>query len=227
MSVTREHVPAQSSTPPRAREALERTGIFDNTGISCAKRPERVLIATSRSKSGSSNREPLTEVSSAIVNRQSDTLRQDVRIVRYHDRGVMASEEAENIVGCRQKAQAIRPDAVEQPSGDSPVRVKAFANSVKCSRFESEDQTASIPQVEGGVNIAAAFHAADHGTGLDRPRSPKCTAVEQLEAAAEKVESREFQNYLARGWTSLPVQEDVQSASGHHFHHFPSSHDDS
>lgn len=224
-SVAREHVTAQSSTPSRSRNALERTGIFQNTGISCVERPKEMSSATSRSKNNSSNREPLAVVSADIVNRESDTSRQKVRIVRYHDRGVMAGEEAENTTGYRHKATGTRQDAVEQPTGEIRAKITASANSVSCSRFAPGEKPVSIPQGEGCVHTAAGFHAADHDPGLDRPRAPKCTVVEQLQAAAENVNSQELQNDLARGTTSLPVQEDLHSASGHHNDSIPDARD--
>lgn len=224
-SVAREHVPAQSSTPSRSRDALERTGIFRNTGISCVERPKKASRATSRSKNNSSNREPLAVVSDDIVNRQPDTSKKDVRIVRYQDRGVMASEEAETTAGWLQKATETRQDAVDQPKGATTAKITASASSVKCSRFAPEDETVNSPQGEGGMDTAEAFHAADHGPGPDRPRSPKCTVVEQLEAAAENVESQKNQKPLPRDLTSLPVRENVQSASGHHNHPVLGTHD--
>lgn len=224
-SVAREHVPAQDPTPLRSRNALERTGIFKNTGITCIERSKGVSSATSRSKNDGSNREPLAVVSAGIVNRQQDTSRQNVRIVRYHDRGVMASEEAETTAGRRQKVTEPRQDAVEQPKGSTPAKIAAAASTFKCSRVASEDEEVSHPRGEGDVCIGAAFHAADHDTGLDRPRSPKRTVVEQLEAAAENVASQKIQNHLARGLTSLPVREDVQSAFGDYNHPVLGTHD--
>lgn len=164
-------------------------------------------------------------VSTDIVNRESDSSRQKVRIVRYHDRGVMASEEAENMTGCRLKATETRQDAVEQPKGNIRAKITASANSVSCGRFAPGDETVSQPQGEEDVYEAAASHAGDHDPGLDRPRSPKCEVVEKLEAAAENITSRELQNDLARGTTSLPVQEGLQSASGYHNHSIPDAHD--
>lgn len=224
-SVAREYAPTQSSTPSRSRNALERTGIFKNTGISCVERPKKVSSATSRSKNNWSNREPLAVVSADTVNRQQDMPRQNVRIVRYHDRGVMASEEAETTAGWGQKATESRQDAIEQPKESTPAKIRASASSVKCSRFASEDTAVSHHQEEGDVCIAATFHATDHDTGLDRPRSPKWTVVEQLEAAAENVASQNIHNHLARGLTSLPVREDVRSASCHHNHPVLGTHD--
>lgn len=228
-SVVRGPAPAQSSSTLRSRNAIERTGIFRNTGISCVQHPKEVSSATPRSKEDSSNREPLAVMSADIVNRQSHTSRQRVRIVRYHDRGVMANEEAENTAVRRQKATETGQDAVEQPTGEKPVKITPPANIASRSRFAPGDTTVSHPQVkgEGNVYTAAAFRAADHDPGLDRPRSPKCTVVEQLEAAAEDVESQELQNDLARALTSLPVQKDLRSASGHRNHLVPDAHDTS
>lgn len=217
-SVAREHVPTQSSTPSRSQDALERTGIFMNTGITHVDRPKKASKATSRSKNNSSNREPLAVASADILNRQQDTSSQNVRIVRYHDRGVMANEEDDTTAGWRQKVIETRQDAVEQPKGVTPAMITASASSVTCSRVASEDEAVTRPQGEGDVCIATAFDAADHETGLERPRSPKCTVVEQLEAAAQNVASQKIQNHLAGGLTSLPVREDVQSASGHYNH---------
>lgn len=72
---------------------------------------------------------------------------------------------------------------------------------------------------------ATAFRAADHDPGPDRPRAPKYTVVEQLEAAAEDVESQELRSDLARGLTSLPVQEDMRLSSDNHNHLIPDVHD--
>lgn len=224
-NVTRKHVSAQSSTPSRSRNALERTGIFQNTGIRCFEGPKEVASATPRSDNNSSNREPLAMVSNDIVNRESDSSRQKVRIVRYHDRGVMASEEAENTTGCRLKATGTRQDAVEQSTGNIRAKITASANGVSCSRFAPGDETVSHPQGEEDMYIAAASHAGDHDPGPDRPRSPKCEVVERLEAAAENVTSRELQNDLAIGTTPLPVQEDLHSASGRQNHSIPDAHD--
>lgn len=226
-SVVRRPAPAQSPSTSRSRNALERTGIFRNTGISCVQHQKESSSATPRSKEDSSNREPLAVMSADIVNRQSRTSRQRVRIVRYHDRGVMADEEAENAAVRRQKATETGQDAVEQPTGKIPVKTTAPANIISGSRFAPGDKTVSHPQVEGNVYPAAAFHAADHDPGLDRPRSPKCIVVEQLEAAAEDVESQELQTDMARGMTSLPVQENLRSASGHRNHLVPDAHDTS
>lgn len=225
VSVAREHVPTQSSTPLRSRNALERTGIFKNTGLSCVERPKKVSSPTSRSKNNWSNGEPLAVMSADVVNRQQDTSRQNVRIVRYHDRGVMASEEAETTAAWRQKVTEPRQDAVEQPKGSTPAKIPASSSSVESSQVASEDKAVSHLQGEGDVCRAAAFHAADHDTRLDRPRSPKCTVVEQLEAAAENVASQQIQNNLGRVLTSLPVREDVQSASVHHSHPVLGTHD--
>lgn len=224
-SVVRGPAPAQSSSTSRSRNALERTGIFRNTGISCVQHPKEVSSATPRTKENSSNREPPALMSADIVNHQSDTSRQRFRIVRYHDRGVMAIEEAEDTAVRRQKATETGQDDVEQPTRETPVKKTASANSVRRSRFAPEDKTVSHPQVEGNVYTATAFRAADHDLGPDRPRSPKCTVVEQLEAAAGDVESQELRNDLARRLTSLPVQEDMRSSSGHHNHLVPDVHD--
>lgn len=204
-----EHRSAPGSTPSRARNALERTGIFENTGISCVKRPKQVPSATSRAKTYSINREPLAVASADIVNRHPDTLIQNVRIVRYHDRGVMASEEAETAAGCRQKAKETRQVAIEQPRRKTPPKPLASVRSVKCRGSSHEDEIYSRRQGEGDVYIASDFNTADHDPGVDRPRSPKRTLVEQLEAAAEHLQSQELRNDLARGATFLPVQGDA------------------
>lgn len=212
----KEHVPAQGSTPAQSRSALERTGIFDNTGIDHVDRHNVVSSATSPSKNDSSTRAPLAVVSDEIVNRQPGTSRQDVLIVRYHDRGVMAGEEAEDTAGCRQKSTATRQDAVEQPRRGTPAKTTAPAGSVNCCKCATENRTASHSQGEGDVYTTATFHAEDHDTGVDRPRSPKCWMVERLEAAAEDVGPQELQSGLASRSTSLPLRENMQSASGHH-----------
>lgn len=214
----KEHVPALGSTPAQSRNAFERTGIFDNTGINHVERQKVVSSATSRSKNHSSTREPLAVVSDEIVNRQPDTSRQNVRIVRYRDRGVMAGGEAEDTTGCRQKSTATRQDAVEQTRRETPAKITAPAGSVNCCKYTPENGTASHSQGEGDVHTTEIFHAEDHDTGLDRPRSPKCWMVERLEAAAEDVGPHELQSGLASRLTSLPPRENVQSASGHHDH---------
>lgn len=217
-SAIKEHVPAQGSTPAQSRNALERTGVFDNTGINHVDRQKVVSSATSRSKNNPSTREPLAVVADEIVNRQPDTSRQDVRIVRYHDRGVMTGEEAEDTAGCRQKSAATPEDSVEQPRRETSAKIKAPAESVNCCKCTPENGTASHSQGEEDVYTTAAFHAEDHATGLDRPRSPKCWMVEQLEAAAEDVGPHGLQSGLASRLTSLPLQENMQSAYGHHNH---------
>ena len=136
----------------------------------------------------------------------------------------MASEEAETAAGCLQKATGTRQVAIEQPKWKTPAKILASARSVKCSRSAPGDERYSRPQGEGDVCIAADSQTADHDPGLNRPRSPKRTLVEQLEAAAEHVESQELQNDLARGVTSPPVQEDVQSYPGHYNHPIPRDH---
>lgn len=216
----REHVHAKSSTPSPTQNALGRTRESENAGA----RSRQVLSATSHSKNISTTREPFAVVSSEIVNRQPDMSRQNVRIVRYHDRGVMASEEAENAAGCHQKGTGAQPDAVERPRRGTPAKSPAFKSIVKCSRFGPEDGRVNLTQGEGEVCVAGAVHTAGHDSVPDRPRSPKCTMVEQLEVAVENGKFQEIQNDLVRGFTPLPPHENGQSASSHHSHHISDAH---
>lgn len=219
-----EHVPEKSSTPSPTQNAFGRTRQSEDAGVRCVEGSRQVLSATSHCKNISSTREPLAVVSAEVVNRPPDMSRQNVRIVRYHDRGVMASEEAENAAACHQKGTGARPDAVEQARRETPAKSPASVSIVKCSRFGPEDRRVNRTQREGEVCVAGAVHAADHDSVPDRPRSPKCTIVEQLEAAVEDSKFQEIQNDLARGFTSLPAHENGQSASAHYSRHIPGAH---
>lgn len=223
-SGAKEHVPAKSSTPSPTQNALGRTTGSENADVRCVGRSRQVLSATSRSKIISSTREPLAMVSAEIVNRQPDMSTQNVRIVRYHDRGVMASEEAENAAGCHHKVTGGRTDAVEPPQRGTPAKSPASVSIVNYSRFGPEEGRVNLTQGEGEVRVAAAVHAADHDSVPDRPRSPKCMMVEQLEAAVENGRFQEIQNDLVRGPSSLPAHENGQFASAHYSRHTLGAH---
>ncbi|KAJ0121261.1 hypothetical protein J7T55_008424 [Diaporthe amygdali] len=198
----------QSSTPPRIRDTLEKTA------MSCSdRRPKLMNGIMSRSKDVSDEKPQAVFADSVKV--RPNAPRQEVRIVRYHDRGMMASEEAEATAERRTRPTETPRDAMQYPT-QTPARFEASAGCAKSYEVSPEDEAFSRPYEAEDTQTAKGFHAADHGTRPKRPKSPKWTMVEQLEAAVENVESQKSQSGLPRASSSLAVQEGVHLAPSHY-----------
>lgn len=224
VSVAKEPKSARSPTSLREQDALVRTGVFKNTGINAIeRRPKQRDGIISRSKDISNSRVPLS-MSAGKFDLRSDTPRQTVRIVQYHDRGVMAREEAEIPIERREKVTETTNDVAEHLTGETPGGNLTSADSATTRRPAPEDDITSRPSAVQDVGTVTAFHVADHEAGPGRPRSPKWTLIEQLEAAAENVESQKSQTGLVRGSTFLPIQMGVHSAPNQSDHSVLGSH---
>lgn len=210
---TREHVPAHNSMPSSLRNVPQRKEKLEDEDVGCVERSREVPSAKSRPKGIRSTREPLAVASSDSVNRQPHVMRQNIRIVRYHDRGVMANEGAGIIAGCRQKGIGALSDAVEKPQVKTPAGGPALLSVAKCSRVGLEDEGVNFTHGEENSCEAMTFHAASHSLGPDRPRSPKCTMIERLEAAVANVESQESQTDLPSVLAPLPIRQNEPAAS--------------
>lgn len=223
-SGAREHVPEPNSTPSSSRHAMRRKEKIENKGLDCIKRSSKVLSAPSRSNRDWKTIEPRAVVSSDIVSRQPDMSMQNIRIVRYHDRGVMASDEAGIVPGHPQRGIGARLDAVEQTRLKSPAGSPNPLSVAKCSRVRPEDERVNLTHGEGELCKATTLHAASHDSGPGRPRSPKCTLIERLEAAVENFESQELQSDLLRGLAPLPVHGDGQAAPARYNNNIQGAH---
>jgi hypothetical protein len=218
-----EHGLLPKSTPSPIQNALGRTRGLENTENDCAERPSQRPGARFHFKDISSTREPLAVVSAGIVNRQPEMSTQ-VQIVRYHDRGVMVSEETERAARGHQEGTGAWPDPVKQPPGMTSNESPPAAGIPRPSPVGPEKRRAGPPQEEREMGAAAAFDAAHHDPGPDRPRSAKYrNIIEKPEAAAENIESQEHQNDLTRGSNYPPPHGNVQSASSYNNHHVPDS----
>ncbi|KAG8164881.1 hypothetical protein KVR01_005156 [Diaporthe batatas] len=225
-TASREHVPAQNSTPSSSSNELQHKKTFDNEGVGYVERPRQDPSAKSRPKDISVTRDSLAMVSSDVCNLQPDISRQNIRIVRYHDRGVMASDGDEIVAGCRQKGGA-RLDAVEQLRVKTPAGSPSPLSVAKCGRFGPEDERVNLTHGEGRSYESTAVHAESHSPGPARPRSPKCTMIERLEAAVANVESQELLTYLPMVLAPLPVHQNEQAASARYNNSVPGAHSSS
>lgn len=189
---------ACSSTPIHVREALLRSGIFDNTGIS----PLPALRLE-----GEGARSPLEDgfndaksAPSIHPNAWADHAARDqpVRIVHYQDRGTMASKEAECVDGHFDNTR-VTPTQDESTDAKGGNLVEQEATNIATTvRVPANELSARQPTQ---VNIACG-HSLNmskrstpdvEGCGLEpgpeRPTSPKWAVIEQLEAAAKDVKT--------------------------------------
>lgn len=210
-----------SSTPISIREALAHTGIFENTGIhSVASRQQHDKGRPTCLKDQSSNlKSPLVPVCQTIQLEQ-ETHNQPVRIVRYRDRGTMADEDEvctgnngeKSLMQCTTtSAQEAKLHIVDHslheglaaaPTSMSQETASQYAHrgEVSCPKTSSVD--AGIPSSEGGIGIRP-----------ERPKSPKWAVIEQLEAAADKIEPQESQTHGAAEQIMLQARQDKHATS--------------
>lgn len=184
-----------SSTPVRIREALARSGIFENTGIpsgnSHGHQGQRFHsqeeLASARSSS----------MSQSIGKNAQQGLGRNVRIVLYQDRGTMADEK---MVGPEDDAShrpMQTPPAVSQAEPLDTARpaqsVNMFCSSLPVGEVSTDPckttdtstnlhDTQMCNQALGPDEGSLSFQAVP-----ERPSSPKCAVVERLEAAAENM----------------------------------------
>lgn len=191
------HTRALSSTPVRVREALARSGIFDNTGIAYGNShtcEEHQIGASPKGGLASASSPPMGQTSEQAA---QPVLDQPVRIVRYQDRGTMAEQRSRDLENhSRQSsmqdghatAQAEPFDATRQ---ERPVDMAASAQvsmsevMTKPCKMINTTNTGSrdANMVDQAINPDEGMFCSE--AGPKRPKSPKWAVVERLEAAAE------------------------------------------
>lgn len=208
----------RSPTPLQFREALARSGIFNNTGI-----PYSHTLGLEREVYGANPKDDLIGTEFPIMDYRTAPEQaapiQPVRIVRYQDRGTMADQNAPCTDG---RANQTRGTSTQSLSTDS-----------ECGRVVAQDTTDGAAVAHTSVSAATvrqpkkpdALHegeppkttgqnttSSECEDGLeirpDRPKSPKWTVIERLEAAAENVKLREI----------LPAATHVSQAAQEHTH---------
>lgn len=193
----------RSSSPVHIREALARSGIFDNTGIPylpiSRRESEGPGVIFNDDASGTKS---LT-VDDPAAHASRTAPREPVRIIRYQDRGTMADEEAR----CPEShARYIESSSARERStedkGGSPYAVEPDATDVAASSKPAVSAAAAGQAKETGVrgfldnlNTAGNFTSPDKPsddlrTGSERPKSTKWAVIQQLEAGAEDVRYR-------------------------------------
>lgn len=218
----------RSSTPLQVREALARTGIFDNTGIhAVANHQSHNKGPATRCKDQTSNLKLPKEPNAYTVQVGHEVQSQPVRIVRYQDRGTTANNDEEVTNDKNGKSLArFSPTNVQEEvlrTTGRPLHDDLATAPIPMGKLTT-DQPAQI-----GEDISCPEHVtvdadtlsleAENEARPERPRSPKWAVIEQLEAAAEKCEIQHIQSHTSTGrmmqnaQDGYPVPDDHQSST--------------
>lgn len=188
--------PAPSSTPERVRDALARTGIFNNTGLTQAEEDGHTYSqqgVASRNKLAGAGPSPPTqepEDSTQVISNQP------VRIVRYQDRGIMANVSSDSSEAPT-KHPHVKEKSTKVPTGLPYVAVAGRSSTVGSARATTWDalkghaDTTIIPHTD--LHITHVLDSdINHGQGTllsergpERPKAPKWAMIERLESLAE------------------------------------------
>lgn len=212
----------RSSTPMQIREALVRTGVFDNTGISNTKHQRHNEGRAKRFGDDTSN-SVLSQEPSADVVRVGPQC-QPVCIIRYQDRGTMAKED-QICAGDHDKAKLARCGSTDVQEAlpnaiDQPLQVTSVTAPMSVIQATSTQPThrEAIDLLDGtGVDTNSTSCDGEDGVGLERPKSPKWAVVEKLEAAADYLGTLDMRSDAAAGSV-------MQNAQQKH-HDYPVSED--
>lgn len=214
----------RSPTPSQFREALARSGIFNNTGITYSQ-----IFGFEGKGHGTNPKDGLSSAESPTVDHLDAPTEQaapiyPVRIVRYQDRGTMADQDTfsadDRPYHTRRTSTPTRsidsnggrrfvardttdvPTVVRTLTSTPPVRQSKRTDAIKGGPPNTTDTGASPS--EGGDGLE---------TRPERPKSPKWTVIERLEAAAENLQPLDFLPAATR--VSQVVQEHTQPVSTH------------
>lgn len=182
---------ARSSTPVHVREALIRSGIFENTGISSLP----ALRLEGEGPRGTL-KDSLVDASHPNTPAGRAACDQPLRLVHYQDRGTMANEEVAGLDG---QVDNTRASIINNESTDANAEKLAEQATIDIAttfRVPANETSAGQPKqinVACGPspNTSESTTPDVEGCGLisepERPKSPKWMVIKQLEAAVKDV----------------------------------------
>lgn len=172
-----------SSTPVRIREALIRSGIFDNTSISCDNSHGHHMLESGKGGLASAKSTSMNQTLGKHAQPEP------IRIVRYQDRGTMAEatvtgpDDHDNHLSMQNRFPIPRDEPLDNARSQLSV-------DLSCAKIPVSE--ASISTTSHSKKWGDQARRQDEGSSCsqmapERPRSPKCAVVERLQAAVEYV----------------------------------------
>lgn len=216
----------QSSTPMQIREALARSGVFDNTS---RQQHDEGSTARPRDYPSESKSQGVPDTYTIQVGQEVQS--QSVRIVRYRDCGIMASEDKvpTGDSGTQRLAQS-SPTNIQDLMHATDHSSHEYSTTASPSKHQtltdkSGQQVAVDCLTNTGADADAPSCERGNTNGPTRPKSPKCAVIEQLEAAAEGAGHQNFEAYAVTGQGLQPAHQDGHASDSYSTEVHPVSHE--